>query len=131
MRTLILAFFMGFFLTACIVEDDPTGACYTDNYCSDDTSTCPSGSDWTFEEGKSCADVKDKTSSGNGSGSGSCGNYYDRGLTDIQVKTQCQAAWAYSCQSHSAGVNATCSILDGYKSISKGGNPKDKCPYCD
>ncbi len=69
---------------------------------------------------------------GDGDGDAACGEYGDRGLDDIQVKSQCQAAWNYTCQGNTQGVQISCANLDGYTQISvDGSNPKDKCPYCD
>ncbi len=109
-----------------------------------------SGVEKVFHEGKSCAslgythptpndsftaEADDYETPGSGGafqndtpgGVAGCTGSYDGPTFDIQIDSQCQAAYAYTCSGSAAGVKATCAI---YKSYQKD-NPKiPNCPYC-
>jgi len=60
-------------------------------------------------------------------GIGGCTGSYDGPSFDIQIDSQCQAAYAYTCSGSADGVKATCSIYKAYQRD----NPKiPDCPYC-
>jgi hypothetical protein len=65
---------------------------------------------------------------GGGSSSGiNCSGGYQGPEFDIQIDSQCQAAFAYKCAGNTAGVTATCKIYNTYRQ----NDPKiPKCPYC-
>ncbi|HRX00578.1 MAG TPA: hypothetical protein P5280_13880 [Cyclobacteriaceae bacterium] len=58
---------------------------------------------------------------------GGCSGPYNGPTFDIQIDSQCQTAYAYSCSGFQKGVDAACAI---YKTYQKD-NPKiPDCPYC-
>ncbi len=67
--------------------------------------------------------------SGGGGGTGSCdASGYDGPEFDIQVDSQCKAAYYYECIGNSQGVAAACAIYAQWKQD----NPDiPSCPYCD
>lgn len=67
----------------------------------------------------------ESTGDGTGGGTAACGTYHDGGIDDVQIQSQCQAAYAYSCQGNTEGIDATCNVLAGW-----GSQWKAKCPYC-
>lgn len=115
----------------------------------DDSCGNSEGVDRVFHEGRSCASLgypyKDdsdaftaepddyRTVGDNGyfvnePGSvGGCSGSYDGPTFDIQIDSQCQTAYAYSCSNFQKGVDAACAIYKAYQKD----NPKiPDCPYC-
>ncbi len=110
-------------------------------------SSSSSGTSQVLHEGMSCADIGytyPSTSGGyyaragdnsqpgdggaftGGSAGAGCGSY--NGPTfDIQIDSQCQTAYAYTCSGSQQGVDAACSIYKTYQQS----NPNiPDCPYC-
>lgn len=122
----------------------------TDEACNDS-----SGVERVFHEGKSCAslgypfknssgaytsqqDKLDKPGSngafqndlnnpGGGGGVAGCSGGYNGPTFDIQIDSQCQAAYAYKCAGSQQGVDATCAI---YKTYQRNDSSIPNCPYC-
>ena len=70
--------------------------------------------------------TEQEATSQSGNNSTACGDY--TGYTgDVQYSSQCKLAQAYACQNYQVGVDATCSIIDGFRQD----NPNlPACPYC-
>ncbi|MGE0589506.1 MAG: hypothetical protein AB7O48_13095 [Cyclobacteriaceae bacterium] len=72
----------------------------------------------------------DQSASGSdgGGGTGSCdASGYQGPEFDIQVDSQCKAAYAYQCAGNTQGIAATCAIYNQFKAD----NPSiPDCPYC-
>lgn len=122
--------------------------------CRNDTddalcSVAQSDVDKVFHEGKSCSSLGYIYPTTNGSftseedsydspgengafkddtsGLAGCTGNYEGPTFDIQIDSQCQTAYAYTCSGSAAGVKAACAI---YKTYQKD-NPKiPDCPYC-
>lgn len=79
--------------------------------------------------GRKAASSSSGGSSGGSSGSsgsgGDCGSYRDSGISDVQAKSFCQAAYSYKCQKNTKGVQSSCDTL---KKLSS--SDASKCPYC-
>lgn len=73
----------------------------------------------------------DKSASGSDTGSGGTGSCDASGYNgpefDIQVDSQCKAAYAYQCSGNAQGVAATCAI---YKQFRDDNPSIPPCPYC-
>ena len=110
-----------------------------------------SSADRVFHEGKSCASLgyiyadnkgghtadadNLRTPGKNGAfqndlssgGIGGCNGGYNGPTFDIQIDSQCQTAYAYTCAGSTEGVKAACAIYKGYQQS----NPSiPNCPYC-
>ncbi|MCB0489207.1 MAG: hypothetical protein R2820_11630 [Cyclobacteriaceae bacterium] len=116
----------------------------------EDTCDSSEGVDRVFHEGLSCANLgyPYKDNSGGFSANpddfrspgdngyfanlpggpvGGCSGSYDGPTFDIQIDSQCQTAYAYSCSGVQQGVDAACAIYKAYQKD----NPKiPDCPYC-
>lgn len=115
-------------------------------------SSSSTGINQVLHEGLSCADIgylyqsnsggfyskpDDSTQPGEGGafagstvgggGIAGCDGYKGPSF-DIQIDSQCQAAYAYSCSGTQQGVDAACAIYEAYKKDFP--NIPD-CPYCD
>lgn len=103
-----------------------------------------------FHEGKSCASLgyphKEQTGAyvakvgdfrtpgDNGAfqndlvgGVAGCSGGYNGPTFDIQIDSQCQTAYAYTCSGSTAGVKAACAI---YKTYQQNDPSIPNCPYC-
>lgn len=111
--------------------------------------TSSSSTTQVLHEGKSCQDIgymyesssggfysepNDNSQPGDGgSFSGSSGSAgagcdgYDGPTFDIQIDSQCQTAYAYSCSGVQQGVDAACAI---YKTYQRNDPSIPDCPYC-
>lgn len=137
---------------ACEVKIEANGYIYscreekTETFCSN----YPSSSESVFHEGKSCASLgypykssttdaytakpddfstpgKDGAFAGSSGSAGAGCDDYNGPTFDIQIDSQCQAAYAYSCSGVQQGVDAACAI---YKSYQKNNPSIPNCPYC-
>lgn len=56
-----------------------------------------------------------------------CSTGYQGPDFDIQIDSQCKAAYAYRCQGNDAGVRAACEVYRGWQQHQSG---IPNCPYC-
>lgn len=140
----------------CEVKIEANGYIYscregsTEETCNDS-----SGVERVFHEGKSCASLgypfknssgaytaeqgkyrtpgdngafqNDLNNTGSSGGVAGCSGGYNGPTFDIQIDSQCQAAYAYKCAGSQQGVDATCAI---YKTYQRNDPSIPNCPYC-
>lgn len=56
-----------------------------------------------------------------------CSTGYQGPDFDIQIDSQCKAAYAYKCQGNDQGVRAACDVYRGWQQHQSG---IPNCPYC-
>lgn len=101
-----------------------------------------SDASWEREYGDNSVETKNGeinfavsvSSSGSQGGSGEndaggvdCSGGYNGPEFDIQIDSQCQAAYAYACSGAQEGVDAACSLYKGFQSQD---SSIPDCPYC-
>lgn len=120
--------------------------CYTDaiHSCSEDgKSSIGSYGNWDacYDDMQNVLDVyqntgnikpgpnSDEGAGSGGSSSGNCGSSgYNGPEFDIQVDSQCKAAYAYLCAGNQQGADAACAI---YRQWQEDDSSIPDCPYCD
>lgn len=96
--------------------------------------TCSSEAESDFDrlaekiKAKEARDTDDDDDDDDGNGTGSCDeNGYKGPEFDIQVDSQCKAAYFYECSGNAQGVAAACAV---YKQWQQDDPSIPNCPYC-